>query len=394
ALWPKRLDRTGPTRMAYLGLGIAAFGTLAELYLEAPYSTGAGLFGAAGSDLVDVLTSQYGVLHLIRLGVLAAAALLLRPHLAGRTATGPDGTGPSPAGKAILTGVVLLGVAGVATFSLAGHPDSSTAPALTVIADVAHLGSAAIWIGGLLVLFGFLLRKANEGELREILPVWSNWAMLAVGVLVLAGTAQALVEIGSLGALLHTGYGQLVLAKVGLLAVVLAVAWFSRRLVGRTPEPATVGRLRRTVLAEVLGAVVILGLASVLVQTAPARTAAAAASPTGQQAASGSFSTTVTTTLYQLEFDLSRSPGNAGDYDIHLYAATPQGVPLKVVEWQASAALPAKGIEPISIPLLPETDDHASGQINLPSPGNWTFQFTLRTSDVDEATTSTTVPVS
>ena len=64
-----------------------------------------------------------------------------------------------------------------------------------------------------------------------------------------------------------------------------------------------------------------------------------------------------------------------------------------MVEWQASAALPSRGIEPISISLLPLTDTHADGQINLPAPGNWTFRFTLRTSDVDEATTSTTVAI-
>ena len=87
-------------------------------------------------------------------------------------------------------------------------------PPLTIIADAAHLISVSIWLGGLVMLAAFLLRRANARELGAILPVWSNWATLAVTVLVLGGTAQALIEIGSISSLLHTTYGQLVIVKV------------------------------------------------------------------------------------------------------------------------------------------------------------------------------------
>src|ERR1700716_1482894 len=88
----------------------------------------------------------------------------------------------------------------------------------------------AVWVGGLVVLFGFLLRRANARELAAVLPVWSRWAMTAVSVLVVAGTAQALVSLGSIGGLFGTTYGRLLLLKIGVLALVLAVAWYSRRL--------------------------------------------------------------------------------------------------------------------------------------------------------------------
>jgi len=274
AFWPQRLSRTGPTRLAYLGIALAWLATVLELHLQVPYSNGGGLFSTSVHDLADVLSSRYGVLHLVRLGILVLAAFLLGPHLAGQ------------GGKVRRTLLVILGIVGVATWGISGHPGASSAPALTVISDVAHLTSAAIWLGGLVVLLGFLLRKANTKELGAILPVWSNWAMMAVAVLVLAGTAQALVEIGDVNSLLHTTYGLLVLLKAGLLILVLAVAAFSRRLAARKPGEQTVQRLRQTVLAEVVGAVVILGLASALVQTAPARTVTTAAA----QQASGPFS--------------------------------------------------------------------------------------------------------
>ncbi|HEY2672717.1 MAG TPA: copper resistance protein CopC [Rugosimonospora sp.] len=422
-LWPRRLERRGPTRLAYGGLGLLALATVLQLYLEVPYSVGSGIFGISGSDLGTELVDRYGVAHLVRLGVIAVAAVLLRPALAGLGARWQRWT------------LAVLGVAAAATFGVAGHPGTSVAPTLTVVADAVHLGGVAIWVGGLIVLAAFLLRQADTDELSAILPVWSDWAAASVAALVLAGTAQALVQIGSVGALLHTTYGKLVLLKVGLLVIVLVVAAFSRRLVRRgvrdaggldatlldagevggdeveavevdaygagvdgmdgdgagvdeAPDREVGRRLRRTVLAEVAGAVVIIGVAAVLVQTTPARTQAAVDGGTGQN---GVVSATMSSYLYQLQFDME--PAQTGPNDIHLYAYTPQGAPLKVVEWKVSAGLPAQSIEPIAAVLTPITDFHEIGQITLPVAGQWTFSFTLRTTDIDEATVTTTVKV-
>jgi copper transport protein len=387
ALWPKRLDRRAAIRLGYAGLGLVGLATLLDLYLEAPYTAGTSMFGIAGSDLTAVLDSRFGWAHLARLAILALGALLMRPVLAGR------------GGAWQRYALLFLGVAGLLTWGISGHPSTSTAPALTVIADAAHLGSVAVWIGGLVMLFGFLLRRANSKELGAILPVWSDWAMAAVLTLILAGTAQALVEIGSVDALLHTRYGLLVLAKVALLLAVLAVAYFSRRLVQgvrpadadepATAEAGTARALRRTVLLEAVGAVVVIGLAAALVQTTPARTQAAAnTTGTGTK---GIFSTTMNSSLYQLQFDIE--PAQTGANDIHLYAFTPEGAALNVQEWKVTAALPAQNIEPIDAVLTKITVAHDVGQITLPVAGQWTFSFTLRTTEIDEATVTTVVKV-
>jgi copper transport protein len=392
ALWPPRLSRRGPTRLAHLGLGLVAASTILELYVQAPYESGGPLLDGAG--LGSVLTSQYGVAHLVRLGVLAVGAVLLRPYLAGRTDPPRTKTAPPPMRGAVpvRAALAILAVVGTATWPLSGHPAASTAPTLTIIADTAHLVSMAIWLGGLVMLAGFVLRRANARELGAILPVWSNWAALAVAVLVLAGTAQALIEIASVNALLHTTYGLLVLLKAGFLALVLAVAALSRRMVRRRQvvgaDGTGVRRLRRSVLTEVAGAVLILALASALVQTTPARNAAAAATSGTSQ---GIFATTLNSKLFQLQLDLA--PTQYGNYELHLFAYTPGGSPLAVTEWKASAALPAQGVEPIDIPLLRLTDSHASGSVTLPSRGDWQFSFTLRTSEIDQATVTTTIPI-
>jgi copper transport protein len=374
ALWPRRLPRRGPTRLAFLGLGLIGLSTLLELYLQIPYSNGGGFFAVSGAAAGDLLASSYGRAHLVRLGVLALAALPLRAYLAGR------------AGKPVQAGLAILAVIGVATWPISGHPATTTAPLLTIVADAAHLTSMAIWLGGLVMLFGFVLRRARPKELDAILPVWSNWAALAVTVLVLAGTAQALINVATLTALLHTTYGGLLLFKIGILAAVLAVAAVSRRIV--QGKALGVPQLRRTVFLEIVGAVLVLGLTSALVQTTPARTALTAAT---EAADPNTFDTTLRSKLYQLQIDIS--PLAVGNSDVHLFAFTPAGAPLDVKEWKVSAALPSLGVQPIDVPMLDIPPGHASGTVTLPASGDWQFSFTLRTTDFDQATVTTTVTI-
>ncbi|HTJ35259.1 MAG TPA: copper resistance protein CopC [Dactylosporangium sp.] len=431
ALWPRRLPTRDPGRLAQAGAGLLAVSTILELYLQIPYTAGTSLFDVSGAATREVLGTPFGAAHLVRLGVVIAVALLLRPLIAGR------------ASKIDQTLLVILGVVGLGTWPVSGHPSASPVPTLTVVADVAHLAAMSIWLGGLVMLFGFLLRRANTRELTAIVPVWSGWALFAITVLVLAGTAQALVEIGTLDALTGTLYGQLVIAKVALLAVVVSVAAYSRRITNRrfTPIPVAVGvggtsempgmgstseavsdaesddaleddepgdeagegesgtqgedareaangtdrkRLRTAVLIEVAIAVIVLALTSVLVQTSPARSQ--------NEVPAGPFDSTVTTNLLKLQVDIS--PGQVGLNAVHLYALKPDGSgPQTVVEWRATAALPSKEIEPLAVPLLGIGDDHAAGQITLTTPGTWEFKFTARVDDLNQTTVTVQVPV-
>jgi copper transport protein len=45
------------------------------------------------------------------------------------------------------------------------------------------------------------------------------------------------------------------------------------------------------------------------------------------------------------------------------------------------------------MPILPVTDDHAIAQAQLPTAGTWELQFTLRTTDIDEASVVAEVPI-
>ncbi|MGW3898326.1 copper resistance CopC/CopD family protein [Micromonospora profundi] len=375
ALWPSRLSRRGPSRLAWTGLGLVAVATVADLWLQVPYTAGGGLFEVTGEGFSSVLGSTFGAAHLVRLGLLAASAFLLRPLLA------------RPVGRADAIILAVLGGAALLTWPLAGHAAASPAPAVSVVVDAVHLGSMAVWLGGLLMLVVFLLRQADERELGAILPIWSRWAALAVSALLLGGIVQALIEVGNLEALFATTYGRLLLAKVGLFAVVIAVAAYSRQLVRRRTAAQRPVPVRRAVLVELVVTVVVLGLSATLVQTTPARTAVA--EPSGTQA--GFFTATLSSSLFTLQVELD--PAERGNNSMHLYAYTKDNRPQPVVEWRATAALPSAGVEPIEVPLLPLTDNHAYGDINMPAAGDWQLKITVRTSDIDQATVTATVPI-
>ncbi|MER7457628.1 copper resistance protein CopC [Micromonospora sp. NPDC126480] len=375
ALWPRRLSRRGPARVAWAGLGLVALSTLATLWLQVPYTNGGGVTDVTGTGFSTVLGSAFGAAHLVRLGLLAAAVFLLRPLLAG------------PVGRTDQLILGILGGAALLTWPLSGHPAASPAPAVSVVVDAVHLGSMAVWLGGLVMLVGFLLRRADERELTAILPIWSRWAALAVSALLLAGIVQALIEVATPAALVDTTYGRLLLGKIGLFALVIAVAAYSRALVRRRTAAGRPTPMRRAVLAELAITAVILGLTASLVQTTPARTAATDTAGTG----AGYFSTTLTSSLGSVQVEVD--PAKRGNNTVHFYAYTPENRPQPVVEWRATAALPSAGIEPIEVPLLPLTDNHATGEINLPASGEWQLRVTVRTSDIDQATVTATVPV-
>jgi copper transport protein len=287
--------------------------------------------------------------------------------------------------------LLALAVAGLSTWPLTGHAVASPLPPATVAADVVHLAAMAVWLGGLVTLSAFLLRRTPPRVLGVLLPAWSRWAALAVVWLVAGGVVQAVVHVGSVGALWQTGYGRLLLAKIGILAATLAAAAYARRIVHRFAVPATgPGRLRAAVGIEMAATAVILGLSAALVQANPVRGGAAERPVTVDDG----VSQTLTCPLYTLQFNIY--PVQVGENNtVHAFAYTAAGAPLNIDQWTVSARLTGQGMEPVSVPLLGLTPrNHAAGAVTFPQAGTYDVRFTLRVGELDQAsvTTSITVP--
>jgi copper transport protein len=146
--------------------------------------------------------------------------------------------------------------------------------------------------------------------------------------------------------------------------------------------------MRIAVAAEAAVLAAVLAMSAMLVQTTPGRTEVASSEPVS----TGDYAVTLDSELYSLQFLLE--PAGRGNNLLHLYAYAPDGDPQVVQEWSATAAMPAAGVEPIEIPLVTLTDNHAIGEVALPVAGDWEFRFTLRVSDIDQASVGTTVPIS
>ncbi|MFI5892291.1 copper resistance CopC/CopD family protein [Actinoplanes sp. NPDC051513] len=377
-LWPRRRSRAGAARLAYAGLGLIFVATLASLWTQAPASSGSALWDVSGAELGQVLTSAYGLTLIARLAVLAIIAGLVPPLLRARTSR--------PRGIAL----AVLALGGLVTWPLTGHAAASPLSPAIVASDVVHMAAMGVWIGGLITLSVFLLRRTDPRVLGVVLPAWSRWAALSVVWLVAGGVVQAVVQVGSVPALWRTDYGRLLIAKVAVLALVLGTAFFARRMVNRrqvvTAGPA---RMLRAVGIEVLATAVILGLSAVLVQVNPGRSASV---DQGAVRDDG-VSQTLTCPLYTLQFNIF--PTQVGDANtIHAFVYTPAGAPLPADEWTVTSQLLGRDLEPVTEPLLPlQPRHHAAGSITFPFPGQYEIKFTVRIGELDQATVKTTISV-
>lgn len=147
------------------------------------------------------------------------------------------------------------------------------------VIGMAHLAAVATWLGGLTVLLAGLLPRRRAGELAEVIPRFSQWALGAVVVIVGSGALLAWRLVGSWQALTNTSYGELLLVKIGLLALVLAAAQRSKAWVGARlrlavvlrGDASTVRPFVYSVAAETTFLLAVVTAASLLVTATPGR---------------------------------------------------------------------------------------------------------------------------
>lgn len=120
--------------------------------------------------------------------------------------------------------LVVAGVAalGTAARTVAGHLSES---ALGGLAVTLHALAAALWCGALAAI---VLLVDHRGQWARVLPRFSQLSLWSVLVLLVGGVLSAAVVIGSPTELVDTGHGRLLLAKIGVTAVLMVLAWQNR----------------------------------------------------------------------------------------------------------------------------------------------------------------------
>ncbi|KIF75447.1 membrane protein [Streptomyces sp. 150FB] len=224
--------------------------TLVLLLLRSPY-TGSGKLADAFDlgGLKDVLSTKEGttlVSRLVLLGVAALFVAVLFGAFAKRDSAGGDEEGREKKdltfGLAVGGTVVAAGIA--ATWALSEHASTGIQTGLAMPVDILHLLAVAVWLGGLTALLVALYRAPFIDS--AAVQRFSRTAFVSVCALAATGLYQAWRQVGSWSALGGTSYGQLLLVKVGLVVVLIAIAWFSRRWTARLAQRGEV----RTAEAE------------------------------------------------------------------------------------------------------------------------------------------------
>ncbi|MFE1346459.1 copper resistance CopC/CopD family protein [Streptomyces sp. NPDC058757] len=473
--WPRGAGVRPVQRTVVRGWLTLTGATLVMLLLRGPY-TGSGkladVFDLGG--LQAVLQTKTGAALTSRLLLLGAAALFVAV-LFGAYArrTDPKERKDLSFGLGLGGTVVAAGIAG--TWALAEHASTGIQPGIAMPVDILHLLAVAAWLGGLTTLLVALYRVPSVE--RAAVERFSRVAFVSVVVLVATGLYQSWRQVGSWSALTGTRYGQLLLVKIGLMGVLVGIAWISRRWTRRLadrapalpdpgleqegeaepepedeeeglegeglqeetgpgtasePEPdpdperaaqlarqraavATARRkkardadpertgLRRSVLTEAAVAVVLLAVTTVLTSTEPGRTEEEAARTGGTTA--GSTAVPDRPVDFRLPFDtggvdgkgvvrLSLDPGRTGANGLHLFVERPNGKPLDVPEIKVNLTLEEKGVGPLPVaPDRIQTGHWSASGVQLPLPGEWRIQVTVRTSEIDQTTIEKNVKI-
>jgi copper transport protein len=241
--------------VATLEVGILAFVLRAEDALQLPF--GRLLYG----DLSSISNgTRFGEAFIaMTLGFAFVAAFVFLAWLTDR--------------RALLWPAFLLGLLLTSGLSVSGHdgvdPGSSWRSEL---ADWAHLSAAALWIGGLVQLAFVIWPQAPELRRAAFLR-FSRFAGCLIAVVLGAGLYLSIVRLPRLSDLWTTGYGHVLLVKLGL--VLFALGWgalhhfVARPAVERGGDGPIWSRLPRSLAAESAVGIAILLAAAVLVDSKP-----------------------------------------------------------------------------------------------------------------------------
>ncbi|WP_246274083.1 copper resistance CopC/CopD family protein [Phytohabitans houttuyneae] len=405
--WPAGARRPAARRLLWTGWGASLAATIATVLLYGPYLAGTSPGHLLDAGLLDqsLRETRHGHALTVRIALLLAFAPLIwygLRRMARDSAMGARERVVLPI-AVLATGALLA-----ATWTAAGHSTTGTLTPAALTADVIHLVAMAVWLGGLAVLAIALLPSRDTASMRRAVPAFSRAAAVSVVALVATGVFQSWRQVRTVPALLNTTYGQMLIAKVLAVLVILTLAAAARSWVRRQytisgrraaagPDPHQLYHFRRRVTHEVLLAVAVLGLSAALVTSEPASTAYGAGDdvPPPSGPPTSAAATMPGTVPFEagsgpsgkglVAFDLQ--PRRVGPTAAHVTVLDSGGRPMTVPEVTITLRLAAKDLGPLPInDLLPIGPGHYTGTTTVPLPGQWEVAITVRVSDTDQTT--------
>ena len=163
----------------------------------------------------------------------------------------------------------VIAVAFASGYSLSGHSAAEpNASRWSELADWVHLTAASLWAGGVVMLLVAVLTAREVA--RSAFVGFARLAPLLIAMLVAAGAYLSYLRLPELDDLWTTTYGQVLLVKLGLVA--LALTWGAVHhfvVEPRLDRPGVFARLPRSLAGEAAVGMAVLLVAAILVNTAP-----------------------------------------------------------------------------------------------------------------------------
>ncbi len=322
--------RSRSQRLMWLALFVFLLASVAQLVTQTAIAFDLEPAAAVGAPALELLQqTEWGRIWQYRAGlaVLTAVLFLLPLVIRFRRSQRQDAL------LSITLWLALIASLGILiTISMTSHAAATLGIArFALINDIVHLTAAAVWVGGLMQLIANtplfihgIFESARRNALSRLIPRFSVAAALSVAVLIITGIYSAWAQVTDFAAL-DTPYGGALMAKMLAFIVLLLVAavnliWIRPRLRGSS----TAARwLRRTVVAEIALAALIILTVGFLTTLEPARQFASRALASEQQ------ELTFTDTVEGADITLIVAPVHVGQNTFTVKLADRFGEPIE-----------------------------------------------------------------
>jgi copper transport protein len=258
-----------------------------------------------------------------------------------------------------LAGLIGIGLA----LAASGHASAASPQGLTAPAVALHALGVAFWTGSLLPLAAVMTKDIDRAV--EALHRFSRIIPVVLAAIILSGAFLAVVQVERVEALWSTTYGRVLVAKLGVVAALLAIAACNRfvltRQINRGQTRARFS-LVRAILVELVLLTSAFGLVATWRFTPPPRAIAAAAAEPAVLAfhTASAFA------------NIAFAPARAGRITVSMIVMTGNFEPLDAKAVTVTVANPLAGVEPIARSAYrPGDGSWRIEALTLPVPGLW-----------------------
>jgi copper transport protein len=288
----------------------------------------------------------------------------------------------------------------IATTSLIGHGSASEqAPALTL--DYIHNLVASVWIGGIFYFVFTLLptfsqlKEANREKMSLVMiPRFSIAFIISIGIVIITGPTLMWFIESDVGLITESVYGQLIILKIAIAAVMISLGGFFQFKVQKNAEKnfslgkiSVYKKLKKTLKVDVMLGIILLGVVALLTNgTLPA----GEIQKVDAQEVVYDFKTIEFTENTKFAIDIS--PFSSGKNTILVKVSDLKGNPLyDSNQVKVKISNPSKNISPIEVPMeLVKQEENRpiefQGEVTFGFSGEWLVEIEAqRTENANES---------